>query len=67
MATSDGMEQLIILGHGAVRVSSLAFRAEVMQTHTEIGEIVQKYRARAGRGSTIGQIMEQKRDPRQKP
>lgn len=67
VATSDGMEQLIILGHGAVRVSSLAFRAEVMQTHTEIGEIVQKYRARAGRGSTIGQIMEQKRDPRQRP
>ena len=67
VATSDGMEQLIILGHGAVRVSALAFRAEVMQTHTEIGEIVQKYRARAGRGSTIGQIMEQKRDPRQRP
>ena len=67
VATSDGMEQLIILGHGAVRVSSQAFRAEVLQTHTEIGEIVQSYRARAGRGSTIGQIMEQKRDPRQRP
>lgn len=62
VATSDGMEQLIILGHGAVRVSSLAFRSEVLQTHTEIGEIVQKYRARAGKGSTIGQILDGKPD-----
>lgn len=64
VATSDGMEQLIILGHGAVRVSSLAFRSEVLQTHTEIGEIVQKYRARAGRGSTIGQLLDGKHGSR---
>ena len=29
MATSDGLEQLIILGHGALRISAKAFREEV--------------------------------------
>lgn len=29
VATSDGMEQIIILGHGATRVSARAFRAEI--------------------------------------
>ena len=32
VATSDGMEQWIILGHGALRLSARAFRAEVEQT-----------------------------------
>lgn len=60
VATSDGMEQMIILGHGAVRVPSLAFRSEVLQTHTEISQIVRQYRARAGHGSTIGQLLDKK-------
>ena len=29
VATSDGAEQLIILGHGALRLSASAFKAEV--------------------------------------
>lgn len=29
VATSDGLEQLIILGHGALRISAKAFREEV--------------------------------------
>ncbi len=29
VATSDGMEQLIILGHGALRVSATAFHEEM--------------------------------------
>ena len=34
VATSDGMEQLIILGNGALRVSAEEFRQEVLQTDT---------------------------------
>ena len=36
VATSDGMEQLIILGNGALRVSAEEFRQEVLQTETAI-------------------------------
>lgn len=60
VATSDGLEQLIILGHGAVRVSAQAFHAEVAQTHTEITRIVREYREKNRRGSTIGQQIKQK-------
>lgn len=40
VVTSDGMEQLIILGNGALRVSSQAFLAEVKQAEAEIREII---------------------------
>ena len=56
VATSDGMEQLIILGHGAIRIPANIFRAEVQNTHTEIQDIVQKYRFRALKGSTIREM-----------
>ena len=36
VATTDGMEQLIILGNGALRVSAEEFRQEVLQTETAI-------------------------------
>ncbi len=55
VATSDGMEQLIILGHGASRIPANVFLQEVKQTHTEIHDIVQKYRFRAMKGSTVGE------------
>ncbi len=57
VATSDGMEQLIILGHGATRIPANVFLQEVKQTHTEINEIVQKYRFRAMKGSTVGEML----------
>jgi len=38
VATSDGLEQMIILGHGALRVSARAFRDEVDQVEQEIRE-----------------------------
>lgn len=60
VATSDGMEQLIILGHGATRIPANVFRAEVQNTHTEIRDIVQKYRFRALKGSTIGEMTRKK-------
>ena len=40
VATSDNLEQLIILGHGAVRVSAKSFHDEVMQTQQEIERII---------------------------
>jgi predicted RNA-binding protein with PIN domain len=57
VATSDGMEQLIILGHGAQRVPAKIFYTEVMRTRTEIAEIVDKYRLRAQKGSTVGEML----------
>ena len=40
VATSDGAEQLIILGHGSLRVSALELRAELEQTQGEISAIL---------------------------
>ena len=40
VATSDNLEQLIILGHGAVRVSAKSFHDEVMQTQQEIARVI---------------------------
>lgn len=42
MATSDGAEQLIILGHGALRLSASAFRAELERTGGEIRDILER-------------------------
>ncbi len=36
VATSDGMEQMIILGHGATRISARAFEEEVAQVEERI-------------------------------
>lgn len=40
VATSDGAEQLIILGHGAFRVSAQDLRAELERTRGEISAII---------------------------
>ena len=40
VATSDGAEQLIILGHGALRLSASIFRQEVEQTAGQIAAIL---------------------------
>ena len=40
VATSDGPEQLIILGHGALRLSASAFRQEVEQVEGQIADIL---------------------------
>ena len=41
VATSDGLEQIIILGHGAVRVPARQFREEVQQVERAIREILE--------------------------
>jgi len=42
VVTSDGVEQLIILGHGALRVSARAFRAELDGVNERIAAAVRE-------------------------
>lgn len=48
VVTSDGAEQLIILGHGTLRVSSRMFRREVEDTVRQIERIIAEHNARRG-------------------
>ena len=41
VATSDNLEQIIILGHGATRVSANEFRMEVEGVNKHIREILE--------------------------
>ena len=41
VATSDGAEQMIILGHGSLRVSARAFKQEVEAVNGEIRKILE--------------------------
>ncbi len=49
VATSDGLEQLIILGHGALRLSARAFKAEVEQAQGEISDLIRRHNRSGGR------------------
>ncbi len=44
VATSDGLEQVIILGNGALRVPARAFEAEVRETERSVQELLAKLR-----------------------
>ncbi len=43
VATSDGLEQMIILGHGAMRLSATAFRAEVETAQLQIAKMIEEH------------------------
>ena len=43
VATSDGLEQMIILGHGAMRLSASAFKAEVEATQLQITKLIEEH------------------------
>ncbi len=43
VATSDNLQQMIILGHGATRVSARAFKQEVLDAEKSIREIIEEY------------------------
>ncbi len=43
VATSDGMEQMIILGNGALRVPASAFEAEVREVERAIADYLREY------------------------
>jgi len=53
VATSDGLEQMIILGHGALRLSARAFKAEVEQVQGEIAALVSRHNRK---GRELGQL-----------
>ena len=42
MATSDGPEQLIILGHGALRVSASMFREEMEEVRAVVADVLER-------------------------
>jgi len=46
VATSDGLEQMIILGHGALRLSAAAFHQEMEQAAGEISRAVARHNQR---------------------
>ena len=57
VATSDGPEQLIILGHGALRVSASAFHEEVAAVQREITTAL-TWNNRPGGVRALGAAME---------
>ena len=56
VATSDGMEQLIILASGALRVSAREFRREVEQTEGELRDFLARHAALAN-GNPVSEAM----------
>ena len=46
VATSDNLEQLIILGNGALRITAREFLAEIEQTEAEIRKFIEEYNTR---------------------
>jgi len=53
VATSDYLEQLIILGHGALRISARMFREEVELAEGQIARIIQESNRRSGLGRQL--------------
>ena len=43
VATSDGLEQMIILGHGALRVSARIFKMEMEQARGQISSLISQH------------------------
>lgn len=56
VATSDNLEQQVILGHGAHRISAKGFREEVKRIDGIINEVVSKYNKKAAQNmkTTVG-------------
>ena len=60
VATSDNLEQLIILGHGAIRVSAREFHEEVEAAEGRISEIIERNNLR---GNSFRQLRHQLKGP----
>ncbi|MBQ1805028.1 MAG: NYN domain-containing protein, partial [Oscillospiraceae bacterium] len=56
VATSDNLEQVIILGHGALRVSARSFHAEVEEAEGQIAALVQRYNLQNLRKNTLRDV-----------
>jgi len=57
VATSDNLEQVIILGHGALRLSAEAFRAEVQACSVQISQLIERHNSKNA-GVRLGEIVE---------
>ena len=66
VATSDAAEQLIILGHGALRLSARAFRAEVEQVAGQISAILARNN-RPQKSRPVAQAFARAEEGRAKP
>ena len=62
VATSDNLEQQVILGHGAHRISAKGFYEEIKRIDGVIKDVVAKYNSKAAQSSktTIGDKMKKK-------
>ncbi|MBQ9459991.1 MAG: TetM/TetW/TetO/TetS family tetracycline resistance ribosomal protection protein [Oscillospiraceae bacterium] len=56
VATSDNLEQVIILGHGATRISAAAFHAEVEAANVEIAALLERFNERRRRDGRLGSV-----------
>ena len=65
VATSDGPEQLIILGHGALRLSALQLRQEIEQARGQISAILSARMSRPSRSHAVKHAMEQARQKKE--
>ena len=61
VATSDGMEQLIVLGQGALRISADSFHTEVMQTDKEMRETLRRINVHE-RSETVARALERAKE-----
>ncbi|MBO5339453.1 MAG: TetM/TetW/TetO/TetS family tetracycline resistance ribosomal protection protein [Oscillospiraceae bacterium] len=53
VATSDALEQLIILGHGALRISARSFREEMEQTQGQISRFLAEHNRLSSRTTQL--------------
>ena len=58
VATSDGPEQVIILGHGALRLSASAFHEEILEVRKQIGDAVWQNNQKNGKTGAVRAAME---------
>ncbi len=65
VATSDGPEQLIILGHGALRVSASAFREEVEQVRGQISDLLVRNNSRSRNRGALRSAMEKAKEEKE--
>ena len=62
VATSDGPEQIIILGHGALRLSASAFHEEMMEVQKQIGDTVWQNNRKNAKTGAVRAAMEKAKE-----
>ena len=67
VASSDNLEQMIILGHDAVSVSADEFRLEVEEVNRRIRQILDRQQSRTGSGQRLQIPLPEEDDEDQKP